>query len=349
MNPKKPNRCLIVAPSWVGDMIMAQSALKWIKTHSPETEIHVLANSWIDDVLTRIPEIDRIVHSPFQHGQLALIQRYQFAKTLRAHHYQHAIVFPNSFKSALIPFWANIPKRTGFIGECRYGVLNDWRRLRPQQTPRMVDRFMQLVVEKNDLAPAEFDYPKLKINLSSAQQLLHAHHFPTNGSGIIALAAGAAFGSAKRWPVTHFIQLSRSFLQHGFTVCLLGSNSDCDIINLIEHDVAHPYLVNLAGKLKLHETIDLLSQCKALVSNDSGLLHIASALHIPVIGIYGPTAPDFAPPLTPHHAIITAIPKLSCQPCKQRDCPLKHHACMQNIDAKRVFDTCLTLMAAHSS
>src|SRR3990167_9466550 len=157
----KPFKILIIGPSWVGDMMMAQVLFQLLRQHNPTAEIHVLAPKWSHALLARMPEVNRAIELPFGHGAFELIRRYQFAKTLRVEKYDQAIVIPNSWKSALIPFFASIPKRTGWRGEYRFGLLNDVRYLNKKELTLMVQRMAALAYPSAAMMPANLPVPKL--------------------------------------------------------------------------------------------------------------------------------------------------------------------------------------------
>lgn len=310
-------KILIVGPSWVGDMMMAQVLFQLLRQQNPDCELHVLAPKWSEALLSCMPEINKSIVLPFGHGELQLKKRFQFAKQLRAEKYDQAIVLPNSLKSALIPYWANIPKRTGWLGEYRFGLLNDVRYLDKKQLPKMVERFAALAFSKNTVLPANLPTPKLTIqknNLAKPAQPL------------LILCPGAEFGSAKCWPPKHYAAVANQKLSEGWAVWILGSPRDSKIAEEIQQKT-NQRCHNLAGKTTLAEAVDLLSLAKVVIANDSGLMHIAAALDCFVIALYGSTSPNFAPPLSANAKILTL--NLDCQPCRQRECPLKHHHCME--------------------
>ena len=322
---------LIVGPAWVGDMVMAQSLFKLIKQQNPDTAIDVLAPAWTFPILRAMPEVRRALELPFGHGELKLLARYQFAKTLP--HYDAAIVLPNSFKSALIPWFAGIPKRTGWLGECRYGLLNDARRLDKKRYPLMIEQFMALGLPPNAPLPAHYPYPAFEPSKDSQQATLAKHKPLYRGKPILALAAGAEFGPAKRWPVEYFAAVANQKLAQGWDVWLFGSPKDKPVTDQIMALTNHA-CENIAGRTQLFETIDLLGLVTGVVTNDSGLMHMAAALNKPLIALYGPTSPHFTPPLSKQATVLQL--NLSCQPCFARECPLKHQQCMRDLTPERV-------------
>lgn len=309
-------KILIVGPAWVGDMVMAQGLFRLIKQNHSDAVIDVLAPAWTFSLLSRMPEVNRAIEMPIAHGDLQLRLRYQLAKTLRAERYDQAIVLPNSWKSALIPWLARIPKRTGWVGECRYGLLNDARRLDKKRYPLMLEQFVALGLEENALLPSPLPVPLFAVPVQKPK------------TPILALCPGAEFGPAKRWPEDYFASLAKQKLAEGWRVWLLGSPKDQAIIDTIIQ-MTDGRCENYGGHVGLAEKIDLLAQVTGVVTNDSGLMHIAAALNKPLIAVYGATSPAFTPPLAQQAQILQT--KLDCQPCFQRTCPLKHHRCMREL------------------
>lgn len=329
------NKILIVGPAWVGDMMIAQVLFQLLHQQYPDCELHVLAPAWTEALLMRMPEVHKSRVLPFSHGQLQLRARYQFAKSLRAENYTQAIVLPNSWKSALIPFWAKIPVRTGWLGECRYGLLNDARKLDKKKYATMAQRFAALAFDRDDAA-ALTNLPAPNLLLDKAAIDAAIDQFELNASlqkPILALCPGAEFGPSKCWPPEYYAEVANQKIDAGWSVWIFGSSKDAAIAEQIQSQT-QSRCINLAGKTNLSEAIDLLSLAKCVVTNDSGLMHVSAAVGCNVVAIYGSTSPDFTPPLT-NKAIILKT-QLDCQPCFQRECPLKHHHCMKQLSPEVV-------------
>ena len=323
-----PKRCLIIGPSWVGDMMMAQSLFIALKQQYPALVIDVLAPNWSLPLLGVMPEVSEGIELPFQHGELNLKGRYQLAKSLKARHYDWSIVLPNSFKSALIPFWAGISRRTGFKGELRYGLLNDRRELDKQQLPMTVQRFVALAYTP-DTYPIQYSAPH--IELPKTQLIQVQKQFKLNPQlPLLALCPGAEYGEAKRWPANYFATVAEQLLAKGWQVVLLGSNKDQAVCEQIVSHVTQTHnLWNVAGKTTLLEALTLLALSTKVLSNDSGLMHMAAAVGTSVIALYGSTDPSFTPPLHPQAQIISL--NLECSPCFKRTCPLGHMNCLNQL------------------
>ncbi len=324
-----PYRILVIGPSWVGDMMMAQSLFMLLKKNKPDCRIDVLAPGWSQPLLAHMPEVTEAIGSPFQHGVASLRKRYQLGKSLRNRHYDQAIILPNSMKSALVPYWARIPLRTGFVGEMRYGLVNDARKLNREALPKTVMRFASLGLPVNQLLSDKIPSPHLETDEKSVSSTFAALNLGINDAPVLALCPGAEYGPAKQWPARHFAQLANDRLKQGWQVWLLGSDKDMEIctnIDLATKDCCE----NLAGKTELGQVIDLMSRASAIVSNDSGLMHIAAALDIPLIAIYGSSDPGFTPPLSDRVKILSL--HLSCSPCFKRKCPLGHLDCLNKLE-----------------
>ncbi|PHS24213.1 MAG: lipopolysaccharide heptosyltransferase II [Methylophaga sp.] len=330
--PQTIDKILIVGPSWIGDMVMAQSLFITIKKNNPKVLIDVLALAWTKPLLERMPEVNKAITMPISHGVFGWKLRKKIGHQLRAEHYDQAIALPNSWKSALIPWFANIPLRTGWRGEMRYGLLNDSRVLDKSALPMMVQRYVSLAhpAPQANKAP---NYPKPLMIANAPSEQFQISLQPNQKR--LVLCPGAEFGTAKQWPATHYAELANTLIQQGWQTLILGSAADKKVANEIIENMdpkARSALFNLCGKTALSDAIDLLDTADLVVSNDSGLMHIAAALQKPLFAIYGPTSPSFTPPLSDNAHIIQI--NVDCGPCFQRECPEKHHNCMRNISSQ---------------
>jgi heptosyltransferase-2 len=326
---------LVVGPAWVGDMVMAQVLFRLLKQHQPDCAIDVIAPAWSAPLLARMPEVRASFDLPLKHGEFGFAARKHIGLSLREK-YRQAILLPNSWKSALVPFFGAIPQRTGWRGEMRYGLLNDIRTLDKQKYPLMIERFAALAFEKNAPLPAQLPQPRLLINDAERTAALHKHQL-TLDRPVLALCPGAEFGPAKRWPEQHYATLAASHIATGGQVWLFGSEKDREITEQICRSLpadAQVHCANLAGRTTLAEAIDLLSCADAVVSNDSGLMHIAAALNRPLVAVYGSSSPQFTPPLADAVEIVRL--GLDCSPCFKRECPLGHLRCLNDLPPSRV-------------
>ena len=319
---------LIIGPAWVGDMVMAQSLFKLLKEKNPEASLHVAAPAWTMPLLARMPEVSGMTPLPFAHGRLDLTARYQLGKELRALHFDQAIVLPNSFKSALIPWWAKIPQRTGWSRELRGLILNDARRLDKKRYPLMVQRFLALALPPQADLAETYAHPELTSTEHTQAAALQKHNLTRPQGPVLALCPGAEFGPSKRWPEEYYAEVARHHLAAGWQVWLFGSAKDQVVTEKIMA-LTNQACVNLSGRTKLEEAIDLLALATVVVSNDSGLMHVAAALKRPIVAVYGSTSPGYTPPLA--KAVASLQLTLPCQPCFKRECPLLHHRCMRDL------------------
>ena len=323
--PAPGTRVLVVAPSWVGDAVLTHPLLVRLKERDPSGSIDVLAPPWALAVFRRMPEVATTLALPFGHGDLRLGERRRFGKSLGR--YDQAIVLPNSLKSALIPWHASIPIRIGYRGEMRYGLLNDVRRLDKAALPLIVERFAALAQPADEPLRRPLPEPRLAIDPAARDAALR--RLGLDGTKpVAAFAPGAEYGPAKRWPPRHFIALGAALMQRGYQVWLFGSRNDRGVAGEIAAGL--PGAVNLAGSTTLDEAIDLLSLAQRVVTNDSGLMHVAAALDRPMTALFGSSSPAFTPPLSAKARIISL--KLSCSPCFQRTCPLGHTNCIVQLE-----------------
>lgn len=331
--PPKVQRILVVGPAWVGDMVMAQSLFMTIKQHNPLATIDVIAPAWTGPLLARMPEVNEAIPMPLGHGQLQLGLRWKLGWSLRDRRYDQAIVLPRSWKSAITPFAAGARQRTGFLGEMRFGLLNDIRKLDKQVLPRTVDRFNALGVSKIAALPVPAPQPRLAFRPDAAGNTLRDLGGALGKQPVLGLCPGAEYGPAKRWPAGHFAKVATHFLDAGWQVWLFGSEKDIDATRAIQQATGDRCL-DLGGRTRLGEAIDLMGLTHTVVSNDSGLMHVAAATGRRVVAIYGSSDPGFTPPLSPKAEIVRL--GLECSPCFKRECPLGHTRCLTDIAPDQV-------------
>ncbi|OBX04750.1 ADP-heptose--LPS heptosyltransferase [Gallibacterium genomosp. 3] len=338
-------KILVIGPSWVGDMMMSHSLYQMLKQRYPTCEIDVLAPNWCRALLSRMPEVNQALAMPIGHGEFNLSQRYQIGKSLRGQ-YDLAIVLPNSLKSALIPLFAKIPLRRGWKGESRYLLLNDLRSNK-RDYPLMVQRYIALAFEKGEVPVAKdlpLPYPYLQTEPAQVtvtlQQFSQRFSFDPQRT-IIGFCPGAEFGPAKRWPHYHYANLAKLLIQRGHQICLFGSAKDHAVgeeIRASLSEAEQPYCINLAGETSLPEAINLISSCTAVVSNDSGLMHIAAALQRPLVAVYGPTSPEYTPPLAEKVKIIRLIRGGLIKVRKSKDSQEGYHQSLIDIQPEIVLN-----------
>jgi heptosyltransferase-2 len=330
----KTTRVLIVAPAWVGDAVISQPLLMLLQRHHPETVIDVLAPAWVGPVYERMPEVAEVIASPFAHGELAWARRRTVAGALKAQQYMQCFVLPNSLKSALIPWLAGIPLRTGYVGEQRYGLLNNRKKLDTVRFPRLVDRFAALAIADGGAMSQPLPDPSLQVD-STNQAIAQARLGLHSDRPVVALCPGAEYGPAKRWPAAYYAEIANAMQAQGRHVWIFGSSKDAEIGAAIVS--LAPAAVNLCGRTGLADAIDLLALASLVLTNDSGLMHIAAAAGCRVIALFGSSTPDYTPPLSPRATTISL--ELECSPCFARSCPLGHTNCLKQLNPQRIHDT----------
>jgi heptosyltransferase II len=333
------HRILVIAPNWIGDAVMSEPLLAAIKASYPHAVIDVLATPWVAPVYRACSEVTEIMEADLRHGQLQWGLRRTLAAQIKKRNYASCYVLPNSLKSALIPWLANIPVRIGYQGELRRFLLTETKANSPKtQRIPMVEHYASLCAPSGNLNttfPAPHLTPRASA-LESARTRLQTAGIAMDA--LIVLCPGAEYGPSKRWPTAHFAALAQSILEakSNAAVVLLGSPSDRAIGDAIVSGVASQgHIFNWCGATSLDEAIAIISLCSKVVSNDSGLMHIAAALHVPQVAVFGSSDPNHTPPNSVKAAIISL--HLPCSPCHQRECPLGHLNCLNQISPERVF------------
>lgn len=349
---KKYHKILVVGPSWVGDMVMAQSLFITLKNIHPDCRIDVLAPSWTLSLLERMPEVTKAIALPLPRGKFGLVERIRLGLSLRSEGYDQAILLPNSWKSAIPPFFANIPVRTGYLGECRWGLLNDARKLDKKLLTMTVQRFVALGLPVDAPMPPTCPKPALTISKDRQQAVTDkfnltpstaaasapgslAAYTPSMAIKILALCPGAEYGPAKRWPTDYYAEVARYKIDQGWQVWLFGSDKDKAEAAQI-NKASSGFCTDFTGRTSMAEAVDLMSLANTVVTNDSGLMHVAAALDKKIIAIYGSSDPGFTPPLSGKAQVISL--NLDCAPCFKRECPLGHTHCLTGITPDRVLD-----------
>lgn len=314
---------LVIGPRWVGDMVMAQCLFSALKDIHPAAAIDVLAPAWAAPLVARMPEVRASIDAPFSRRKLEFGARLRLGRSLRGR-YDEAYVMQGSWKSALVPFFAGVPRRVGHLREFRYGLLTDIVALPESLKRKTAEAFFGLA-GGGSLRP-----PRLGVD--SRNQALQLSRSALDNGRFAAFMPGAEYGPAKRWPASHYAGLARRVMSGGLQVALFGSDND----RPVAAEVARlaPGVIDLAGKTRLEDAIDLIAAARIAVSNDSGLMHVAAAVGTPVVAIYGSTAPANTPPLASRRELVWL--GLDCSPCHQRVCPLGHFDCMNRIDVDTV-------------
>jgi heptosyltransferase II len=310
-------RILVVAPNWIGDALMAQPLLARLHEKVPGLRIDVLAPAWVAPVARRMPEVEEVIPSAFVHGPLQLRERWRLGRGLRARRYDQAIVLPNTWKSALVPFFADIPLRSGYVGESRYGLLNLLYRKVPGDD--MPAHYARLSEPPGEEIRQPLPVPRLRFAAQGVAAV--KDRFGVTGEYAV-LCPGAEYGPAKRWP--YFAGLAKEIQ---LEKVILGSPRDVEACRGLEG-------INLAGKTSLDEAIDLIAGARTVVSNDSGLMHVAAALGKPLVALFGSSSPRHTPPRSPAARVLWL--QVECSPCFQRECPLGHFKCMREMTVEMV-------------
>ncbi len=297
---------------------MAQPLLARLHEKIAGLQLDVVAPEWVAPVVRRMPEVDAVVVAPFRHGALQLKERWRLGRELRARGYQQAIVLPNTWKSALVPYFADIPVRSGYIGESRYGLLN--LKYQKNQDHDMPSHYAALSEAPGKAAPLPLPEPRLR---AAASQIRATQEKFAVAGAYAVFCPGAEYGPAKRWP--YFGDLAGKV---ALPVVLLGSKKDAETTKDISSTK------NLMGKTTLDEAIDLIAGARYVVTNDSGLMHVAAALGRPQVALFGSSSPVHTPPLSPAAKVLWL--KVECSPCFQRVCPLGHFRCMTEMTVDKV-------------
>jgi heptosyltransferase-2 len=306
---------LVIGPAWVGDMVMAESLFAALHQQHPGAAIDVLAPRWTLPLLRFMPQVRRSIEQPLGHGDLGLGARYRQGRSLRAAGYDLAIVLPGSVKSALVPYWAGIPRRRGYGGALRRLLLNE---VRAKADLPQIESYLALI-DWQKPAPE----PRLTLPPGGSEPVLTALGLVRPKGPLLAVAPGAEYGPAKRWPVRHFAELAAAKRQQGWQVWLFGSAGDREIAASI------PCEQNLAGRTSLDQAVMLLALADVVVSNDSGLMHVAAALQRPQLALFGPSDPLRTGPRSEKARVLRL--GLDCSPCNKRVCPLGHHRCLEDL------------------
>ena len=325
-------KILIISPSWIGDCIMTQPLLRRLHArHGKDCVIDVFAPAWSQAVFARMPEVNEILLNPFAHGALRLRERWRVGRELGRRGYEQVIVLPGSLKSALIAAATGIKQRTGYVGEQRYFLLNDIRKLDKAALPLMVERYTALA-DPAGSPVAESAPPRLQI-AADTQAAALAKFALNREKPVLALCAGAEYGAAKRWPPRHFAETARHFAAQGWQIWLFGSAKDAPVSQQI-NELSGNICIDLCGKTDLAEAVDLLACADTAVCNDSGLMHLAAAVGCRVVAVYGSSSPEHTPPLSANAVIATL--NLPCSPCFKRECPLGHTDCLEKLLPEQV-------------
>ena len=285
---------------------MAQTLYKRLKDEEPSCKIHVISPEWSLPLMKRMPEVSKAIMSPYLHGDIQILSRYRFGKNLRKYNYDRAIILTNSLKSSLIPYFADIPIRTGWLGELRYFTLNDIRHLKKEKNSLMVEKFAALSIQKNNFSFRNLTFPSLNVNVENQREYLEKFYINSDLPSL-GICPGAEFGPSKKWPARYFSEVAKEYVSKGWNVICFGSKNDIETGRKLETFYGlkdENKFYNLIGMTSLVDVVDLLAHCKRVVTNDSGLMHIAAAVKTPLVALYGPSSPEYTPPLIDNKKVI---------------------------------------------
>lgn len=311
-------------------MVMTQSLFITLKQQDPDCLIDVVAPAWSVPLLQRMPQVHDAIELAIGHKQLKLLTRYRLGRQLRNRHYDRAIVLPRSFKSALVPFFAGARRRTGYLGEQRYGVLNDIRELDKSVLTQTVQRYVALACDQTNTVPV-IPQPQLRIDRENQRAVIDRLGLEIDRP-IIGFMPGAEYGPAKQWPAMYFQELAGTLVSQGYQVWIFGSAKEVSLGESIRQ--GQPAVINLCGKTSLVDAVDLIALTRNNVSNDSGLMHVAAATGRPLVAIYGSSDPGYTPPLSDQAKILYR--NLECSPCFERHCRFGHTRCLTEIRPQAV-------------
>lgn len=322
---KPVSKILIIAPAWLGDMVMAHALIRVLREQHPTAHLAILAPKSTLPITELMPELDQRFLLEDGHKEFNLKHRWRLARQMRKQHFDVAYVLPNTLKSAVIPFLAGIPKRIGWKGESRYVLLSDLRK-NVEALPLMVERYVALAYPADTFKAGDaFPYPKL--------QFCHPRVGGNDTEKKLVISPSSAYGPAKRWPAEYFAAVAKAKIDEGWQVQMIGAPSDHEIAEAVLKK--EPRIENCVGKTSLLEMAALISQSDQMLTNDSGPMHIAAALGVPVVAIFGSSSPGFTPPLGKKVCVIEKN-DLPCKPCFQRTCPFGHYKCLREITPQHV-------------
>ena len=291
---------LIVPYMWIGDFVRVHSVVKLLKARWPDRPVDLLTSSLCAPILDFLPGVRKGITADLPRRSLPVGKYRSLASRLRDEHYGTVLVMPRTWKSALAPFLAGIPERTGFAGEGRFLLINDMR-WGERRLERMIDCFGALALPKGAVPPADWPLPNIEVPDSEVAGWRARNGLAEDGRPVVAFAPGAV-GPGKAWPPERYAELARLLAAEGANVWVLGGPNEKTIATAICERGGTP-VHDLTGN-DLRNAIIALKAADAAVTNDSGLMHIAAAIGTPTVAIFGPTSPRLWAPLNPLAAVI---------------------------------------------
>lgn len=343
IDPGRIRRLLIRSTNWIGDAIMTTPAVRALRRNLPEAQITILTKPWVAPVFENSAHVDAVMlyQSEGRHkgmtGKLRLIQE------LRQYRFDAALLLQNAFEAALIAFLTQVPCRIGYATDGRKWLLTHPLNRRPALKKVHQTQYYLNLLNVFGFHDDHFDlYLRLEDGIRNrAQELLEAHGVGLNAP-LVGINPSAAYGPAKQWLPERYAELAdRIHELLGAQILLFGGPEDGPFGRQIAQMMRHAP-VNLAGKTLLKEAMALIEKCRILITNDSGLMHVAAALKVPLVAIFGSTDFRATGPLSPQSRVIR-VP-VDCSPCLQPECPEGHLNCMDRIDVETVFRAVEELM-----
>jgi heptosyltransferase-2 len=329
MGDRDDTRPILIVPyMWIGDFVRGHTVVRVLKERWPNRPVDMLTTSLCAPLVDYMPGVRSGLVWDLPRSRLALAQQWELAKRLRAGNYNTALVMPRTWKSAIAPALAGIPERVGFVGEARFGLLNQWR-WGEKALPRLIDKNAALALPDGAPLPAEWPVPQLRVPAGEIDRWRQANGLGSNPA--VALAPGSV-GASKRW--TYYAETARLLAQEGLDVWVVGGPSEKTLAAEIVA-AGGPRVRDLSGN-DLRNGILAMAAAGVAISNDSGLMHVAAAIGTPTMGIFGPTSPQLWAPLNELAATVQTKTMLSCQPCHRTICRINDHRCMRDIPASDV-------------
>jgi lipopolysaccharide heptosyltransferase II len=316
---------LIVPYMWIGDFMRGHTVVRVLKQRWPNRPVDLLATSLCAPLVDYMPGVRSGIVWDLPRSRLAVARQWGLASILRTRGYRTALILPRTWKSAIAPALAGIPERIGFVGEARFGLLNQWR-WGEKALPRFIDKNAALALPDKAPLPPEWPVPQLRVGAGEVSRWREANGL--GGGPAVALAPGSV-GASKRW--TYYPQAAKLLAERGLDVWVVGGPAEKALAQEIAA-VGGPRVRDLSGP-DLRNGILAMAAASVAISNDSGLMHIAAALDTPTMGIFGPTSPHLWAPLNGLAATVQTKTHLACQPCQRTICTMNDHRCMRDIPA----------------
>ncbi len=332
-------KIVVRAPNWIGDSILAIPAIESLSKNTPDIKIWIAAQSWVKDLFTSFDFIEGII--PIQ-CQTNLKDLNNSARKLKDFHFDAGLLLTNSFSSALLFYRAKIPERWGYIRDSRQILLTKGVPLKnKEEYSHQVKFYLDLISALGfKTIPPKLSLPLTQKEKRDSKKMLLSLGVDLK-KNIITFNPGAFYGPAKRWPPSNYAKLAGMFQQRNDTeILIIGSINETFLGESIASEMSKKPTL-LAGKTNLRLLAGIISHSNLLVTNDSGPMHMANALNIPIVSLFGPTDPRVTGPFQEPASVIKK--DVACWPCSYRECPFDHR-CMMQIEPEEVYKVCLTYL-----